>query len=126
MKTIVYVAITVVLVGWVVMQKVTAQKLKNYRLSVAEFKQAISEGKIQLIDVRTANEYKSGHIPKAINMDVLSQSNFKQQIETLDKNRPTYIYCRSGKRSLKALNQMIKNGYTHIYDLKGGYLEWNK
>lgn len=126
MKTIVYVVITVVLVGWVVMQKVTAQKLKNNRLSVAEFKQAISEGKIQLIDVRTANEYKSGHIPKAINMDVLSQSNFKQQIETLDKNRPTYIYCRSGKRSLKALNQMIKNGYTHIYDLKGGYLEWNK
>lgn len=126
MKTIVYVVITVVLVGWVVMQKVTAQKLKNNRLSVAEFKQAISGGKIQLIDVRTANEYKSGHIPKAINMDVLSQSNFKQQIETLDKNRPTYIYCRSGKRSLKALNQMIKNGYTHIYDLKGGYLEWNK
>ncbi len=126
MIRIIYITIIAVIVGWFVMQKITAQKLKNNRLSVVVFKKEISKEDIQIIDVRTVNEYKAGHIRNALNIDVLSQSSFKKQIETLDKNKPTYIYCRSGKRSLKALNQMIKSGYTNIYDLEGGYLDWTK
>lgn len=49
-----------------------------------------------------------------------------QQMEKLDKEKPVYIYCRSGGRSGKAAKQLADEGFTEIYDLDGGILEWNK
>lgn len=88
----------------------------------AEYKIAIQED-VQLIDVRTSEEYNSGYIKNAINMDVNS-SQFSEQIKTLDKTKPVYIYCRSGARSRAAAQQMIDAGFTEIIDLQGGILRW--
>lgn len=72
-----------------------------------------------LIDLRTPEEYTSGHIAGALNIDFYS-STFESQIRTLDTAKTYYIYCRSGNRSAQALSTMRAAGITNIYDLAGG------
>jgi len=94
-------------------------------LTANEFKAAISKGDVQLVDVRTAREYKSGHISKALNIDFFQRSAFMAGIEKLDKSKPVYLYCRSGNRSQKAARMISEMGFRQIFDLQGGYLSWN-
>lgn len=79
----------------------------------------------QLVDVRTDEEYKVSHLKDALNFCVTDE-NFKEQVANLDKNKPVYVYCRSGKRSAKAANILIEMGFTKVYDLQGGHNNWKK
>ena len=85
---------------------------------------AIKGSQVQLVDVRTANEYKGGHIKNALNVDFFSATNFRNAFEKMDKDKPVYLYCRSGARSQKAARKLVDMGFTKIYDLKGGYSRW--
>lgn len=98
--------------------------LKADLLNTTDFKEQISKVDIQLLDVRTTNEFKSGHIEAAISADVLISQEFLKKISDLDKDRPVYIYCRSGSRSKKAAQLLCESGFKKVYDLKGGYLTW--
>lgn len=93
-------------------------------LQVETFKEGISRRRVQLVDVRTPEEYKGGHIEKATNIDFLAD-NFEQEIQKVNKDRPVFIYCRSGGRSGQAAELMKKLGFKKIYDLQGGYLKWS-
>jgi rhodanese-related sulfurtransferase len=98
---------------------VKAQELDEIKiLSPQEFKSRISDKKVQLVDVRTRREFLTGHI------DVFRLSAFEKQFEKLDKNKPVYLYCRSGMRSQKAARQLVRMGFQQICDLGGGYLNW--
>ena len=92
--------------------------------SVAGFKKAL-EKEIQLVDVRTPSEFSEGYISYAENINVMA-SDFEQKIQKLDKEKPVYIYCRSGQRSNKAAQKMKELGFEEIYDLEGGILAWEK
>lgn len=87
-----------------------------------EFAREIAMPGVQLVDVRTAEEYANGHIPAAVNMDVFSPD-FAKQIATLDKERTVALYCRSGRRSKSAAEQAVKQGYK-VVELDGGILSW--
>ena len=78
---------------------------------------------IQLVDVRTPNEYKEGHLPNALNIDFLD-SNFEAKIQQLDKTKPVIVYCQRGNRSAKCASQLIANGFVKIYDLDHGFSKW--
>ena len=78
-----------------------------------------------LIDVRTHEEFVAGHIEGAINIAVTSDD-FSSIINQFPKKGPVYIYCRSGKRSTLAANQMKTMGFKKIVELEGGYLAWKK
>ncbi|MBV1924389.1 MAG: rhodanese-like domain-containing protein [Flavobacteriaceae bacterium] len=93
------------------------------QLSTEEFRSQIQNKKVQLVDVRTPNEFKQGHIKKAINIDFFS-GKFNVNFDNLNKNEAVYVYCRSGGRSRQTANKLAKKGFTEIYDLKGGYLRW--
>ena len=93
-------------------------------LNVLAFKNAVSNKKVQLIDVRTVNEYKAGCINNAKNIDVFS-GEFTSEANKLDKVKPVYLYCRSGARSKMASKKLSKLGFKEIYDLKGGILTYN-
>ncbi|NJB36494.1 rhodanese-like domain-containing protein [Croceivirga sp. JEA036] len=80
---------------------------------------------VQLIDVRTPQEYGAGHIDDAKNINVGS-ADFVQQIQGLDKEEPVYLYCKMGGRSNKAAQLLKKQGFTKIYDYTGGYNDWIK
>ncbi len=93
-------------------------------ITVEEYEKAITNPDIQLIDVRTPSEFSSGHIAKAININVMDVA-FTNEISKLDKQKPVYIYCRSGARSQRAAATLIQNGFTQIIDLQGGINNWN-
>lgn len=93
-------------------------------LPAAEYKAAISTGKVQLVDVRSSREFQMGHIPKAVNIDFYRQDVFKSAFNKFDKQKPIYIYCQSGGRSRNAGKILKGLGFTQIVDLKGGYMRW--
>ena len=76
-----------------------------------------------IIDIRTEMETKKGRIPNAKWMDA-SDKEFMSKIKNLDKNKTYCLYCASGDRSEMAVSFMEMNGFTNIYDLKGGISSW--
>ena len=71
-------------------------------LSVSEFEQSLNATDVICLDVRSNEEYAAGHIPGAINIDVLQPDFESNCIKRLSKDHTIAVYCRSGKRSKKA------------------------
>lgn len=80
---------------------------------------------LQLVDVRTAEEYGVSHLKDAQNICV-TEDDFQEKVKTLDKDKPVYVYCRSGGRSAKAAKILAEMGFTQIYDLDGGITAWEE
>lgn len=78
-----------------------------------------------IIDIRTPNEFKQGHIEGAVNINFFDK-NFIEQISNYDKNNPLFIYCRSGNRTSSASRILSKSGFMQVYDLQGGVKSWVK
>ena len=93
--------------------------------TVDEFSEGLSNDNVQLIDVRTAEEFQEGYIENAQLIDFRLED-FRDKIQELDRDKPVYLYCRSGNRSGKASKIMAELGFKEIVDLKGGYKAWSK
>ena len=98
---------------------------KSYTdLSVADFESMLSEDQtVQLVDVRTPEEYTEGHIAGAVNIDWYGSDFLEKAKELLSRERPVMVYCRSGRRSASASRALSTYGYP-VYNLKDGYLAW--
>jgi rhodanese-related sulfurtransferase len=83
----------------------------------------VKEGKVTVVDVRTVNEYKQGHIAGAKNIDV-TENDFEDKVSKLDKSKPYLVHCASGHRSTNSLETFKKLGFQHIYHLDGGMKAW--
>ncbi len=93
-------------------------------ISVAQLKAQIEAGESpMLIDVRSAEEFASGHIAGA---RLLPLGTIPARHGELPQNRPMIITCRSGARSRMACEQLHKLGYTELQNLSGGLLAWQK
>lgn len=77
----------------------------------------------QLVDVRSPGEFSEGHLHGAVNMNV-NGSGYKEQFNTLDKNRPVFVYCLSGGRSGNAAGIMQDMGFKEVYNMDGGIMRW--
>ena len=88
------------------------------------FKKNVELENILLVDVRTFEEYNDGHITGAINIDFYQENIFNSYFKSIDKNKPLYVYCRSGNRSRKTSDKLIELGFFKIFDLKDGYVNW--
>ncbi len=91
-----------------------------------EFIKKITAREVQLLDVRTAGEFKSGHIENALQADWNNKTQFNERVQYVDKDKPVYIYCLAGSRSAAAAEWMRKNGYHTIIELEGGINAWKK
>lgn len=98
-----------------------AQELKS--VTPKEFEELIADTTVQVLDVRTPEEYAEGHISRAINIDVLNPNFKASAIATLNPQRTVAVYCRSGRRSKQAANVLLNNGFT-IIELDKGFLSW--
>lgn len=98
--------------------------VKVMNVNAEAFKDKLVEEQGVLVDVRTAEEYAAGHIEGAINIDFNSAS-FSDDIDTLNKSTPVFVYCQAGGRSGKARDMMIDQGFETIYNLEDGYSSWN-
>lgn len=93
-------------------------------LSPQDFKKAIDSGNYKLIDIRTEQEFNSGKIKGAENIDFYKTQEFSDYLDSLDKNGKYLIYCRSDNRSGQALDIMKAKGFEDVSDLQGGINAW--
>jgi len=93
-------------------------------LSFDDFKNKISKNDVLLFDVRTMEEFNSGHLKGSVNIDFYDEKLFDKFFKKVKKSEPIYIYCRSGNRSQKSSEILKKLGFVKIYDLEGGYKNW--
>lgn len=101
-----------------------SQETEHYKVLTADqYEQMVTDQDVQIIDVRTADEFADGHLKGATNIDVQGK-NFEALVSESNKDKPVYIYCRSGMRSAKAGKTLEEMGFKEIYDLKGGILAW--
>ena len=101
-----------------------AQETKQHQfISQEEFAQILTK-EIQLLDVRTPQEYQQGYIEGAILINFFDSDFVPKVSARFDKNKPLYIYCAVGGRSNKAAKKLISVGFDSIYDLKGGFNKW--
>ncbi len=96
-----------------------------HSLSTEKFGELITDNNVQLVDVRTAAEYAEGHLPGAININVLDEHFDKVAQQLLTADAPVAVYCKSGRRSKKAAQQLTQSGY-QVYDLDKGIQGWEK
>lgn len=92
-------------------------------LQAADFKSAIADKSVQLIDVRTPAEYAQGTIENAELMDIYSKD-FEHQIDKLDNTRPVAVFCHSGARSMHAARILVQKGFPLVYNLRNGIISW--
>lgn len=93
-------------------------------LNPQDFKEAIDSGNYKLIDIRTQEEFNSGKIKGAENIDFYKTQEFSDYLDSLDKNGKYLIYCRSGNRSGQTLSIMKAKGFQNVSDLQGGINAW--
>ena len=91
--------------------------------SVTEFAELSHLSNVQLLDVRTAQEYDEGHLLGAINIDMQDDAFISHATEQLDTALTVAVYCRSGRRSATAASKLVKQGFK-VVNLKGGILAW--
>ncbi len=83
------------------------------------------QSELSIIDVRTPEEYDSGHIQGAINVNYFSDA-FTNRLNEMDKQNTYLVYCQGGGRSSMAAEKMVELGFEFIYHYSGGYADWNQ
>ncbi|MDY4628801.1 MAG: rhodanese-like domain-containing protein [Prevotella sp.] len=101
----------------------TAQQQNFESLDVEAFEKVISDTSVVRLDVRSIDEYASGHIAKAINIDVMKDDFKIKATSLLPKDKTIALYCRSGRRSKKAAGILVENGYK-VIELNSGISGW--
>jgi rhodanese-related sulfurtransferase len=116
----------IMLILLLTMMSLSAQAQQMKKLDPQNFDKKLKEksGSI-LIDVRTPAEYAQGHLANAKLIDVRS-SDFKSQVNKLDKSKPVFVYCKAGSRSSSAADILSDLGFKEIYDLSGGIMAWQQ
>jgi len=89
-------------------------------IDVRELHQALDDG-ITLVDVREPYEYEAGHIEGA---QLMPLANVVALAADLPKDRPVYVVCRSGNRSLQASNALVDAGFEDVRNVDGGMIAW--
>lgn len=78
-----------------------------------------------ILDVRTEDEFREGHIKKAININ-LKLSDALIKIEKLDRKAKYIVYCRTKNRSKIAVDHMSANGFKNVFHMIDGFVGWQK
>lgn len=93
-------------------------------LSAEEFAKVVADSaRWQVLDVRTAEEFASGRLPGAVNVDVRSKDFGDLCLSKLRKDKPVAVYCRSGRRSKVAAERLVGLGFV-VKEMDGGILSW--
>lgn len=95
------------------------------QLETNEFEELLLKEGVQIVDVRTPDEFAQGYIKNAKLID-FNTPEFENQISELDKNKAVAVYCHSGARSNQAFEIMKTMGFREVYELKGGIVAWQQ
>ena len=90
-------------------------------VTVEEAQEIIDQQEVVVLDVRTVEEYNSSHIPDALLIPV---SELESRLDELNPSDRILVYCKSGVRSAKAAGILVDNGFTCVFNMEGGIIEW--
>ncbi len=90
-------------------------------LTTLQAVQLLNKGKVSIIDVRTPDEYKGGHLRNSKNIPL---SELGKRIAELDKAHAVLLICQTGPRAGRAASEFRRAGFGEVYVLSGGYAEW--
>jgi len=100
------------------------KKGESLEISMSEFSELYKKNSaIQILDVRTPEEYNEGHVPNARLLTLNNLVDGSQSVP-FDKNSEIYIICRSGNRSMTATKFLKQAGYEHVASVAGGTMGW--
>lgn len=100
----------------------SVQDIEGVCIDAEQAQRFMAEG-VQVLDVREQDEFRSGHLPKAIHLSV-RQMNAQTLARVLNPEKPVLVYCQKGFRSQEAARILCENGYEPVYSLIGGLTEW--
>lgn len=103
----------------------TSPASSTQHVNAAEAQKLVAEKNTTVLDVRTPDEFASGHIAGAINID-FHAADFEQKVAALNKATPYLVHCASGRRSEQALPVLQKEGLQTLYHLDGGIQAWEQ
>ena len=102
----------------------TASAQTAVDISVEEVAALVTEhADLLILDVRTSGEWDGGHMEDAAWIDFL-EDDFSTEASRIAKDRPLLIYCAAGGRSANAMKALARSGFTHLYNLEGGFYAW--
>lgn len=93
-------------------------------LDSAQGRALIDQGEVLVVDVRSLEEYREGHLVGAQHIPVEDEELWAARTEALDPEQPVVVYCRTGRRSEIAGQLLVEAGFTQVYDL-GGVTDWD-
>jgi thioredoxin len=102
------------------------QAQTNKHATPEQFEMGMKSTGVQLLDVRTAQEFNAYRLNGALQADWNNQDQFRDRTRYLDKNRPVYVYCLSGARSSAAADYLREIGFISVVDLNGGLSAWKR
>lgn len=115
--------LTIILTGCTNMDKNNNTQETTYKkISAQDAKSIIDSEDVIILDVRTPEEYNSGHIENAVLLPVTEITDKAEEVLP-DKDAKILVYCRSGNRSATAAKDLINMGYTNVFDF-GGINSW--
>lgn len=117
-----YLFFTLFVLSLVCFSACSAKGQQDSLLSPKEFQEK-AQNNTQLIDVRSPEEYASGHLANFQNVNIAAVG-FKEKMAELEKDKPVFVYCAVGGRSALAASTLYEMGFTEIYELKGGIKAW--
>lgn len=103
----------------------TPAPIKPRQIQTEEFDQLRSKTNHVVLDVRSAEEFKAGHVKGAVNLNVQDPEFLKKAAE-LDRRKTYLVHCARGRRSAMASEQLTKAGFTNLLDFTGGFEAWKK
>ncbi len=104
-------------------EKSAPPKANVQRVGLDEFEKLMANKNNVVLDVRTADEFKAGHIAGAVNIDV-GTPDFAEKAAKLDKDKTYLVHCAAGVRSARACAKMSTMGFTTLFDLAPGFYGW--
>jgi len=118
--TILLIAVYALLTWFLITRFVPVKGLQN--LNPDQFKERVNQKSgVLLVDVREPHEYKTGHIPSAVNIPLAQLNN---RVKEISPKNEILLYCRSGMRSKQAAKILKKHGYNNLSHLRGGISVW--
>lgn len=105
---------------WTVLKEQSSQ-LKS--ITSDQLTRLVNQQNALLVDTRSPEQFQAGHIVNAVNIPTKELDQASKKLPK-GKKRPVVVYCQSGRTSMKACQQLEKQGFEQIFNLKGGITAW--
>ena len=103
-----------------------SEKSRYTDISVQQGKEMVDRGEVFILDVRTPEEYAAGHIKGSTLLAVqdIPEQELGEKLKDIPKDRKILVYCRTDRRSTQASQILVENGFSEVYNMKGGIIGW--